>query len=181
MSGAAWITAALAAVVALVAPAVVKMPPLLLWNASASAPLGLYAIRKMAVPTAGALAVIEPPDEVARFAADRGYLPLGVPMLKHIEGLPGQQVCRVGRIITVNGLALGAALERDREGRALPDWQGCGIVAAAEIFVMNREVEDSLDGRYFGPFPARSIAGRALPLWTDARGDGHYTWLAPAN
>lgn len=76
-----------------------KMPPLLLWNASASAPLGLYAIRKMAVPTAGALAVLAPPDKVARFAARRGYLPLGVPMLKHIEGLPGSQVCRAGRVI----------------------------------------------------------------------------------
>lgn len=69
----------------------------------------------MAVPMAGALAVIEPPARVARFAARRGYLPLGVPMLKHIEALPGQQVCRVGRVISVNGRAVGAALERDRE------------------------------------------------------------------
>ncbi|WP_322419588.1 S26 family signal peptidase [Mesorhizobium huakuii] len=181
MSRAACIAAALAAVLATVAPAVVEMPSLLLWNASASAPLGLYAIRKMAVPTAGALAVVEPPDKVARFAAKRGYLPLGVPMLKHIEGLPGQQVCRAGLLITINGLALGAALERDRKGRALPEWQGCRIIAAAEIFVMNRKVEDSLDGRYFGPFPASSIVGAALPLWTDERGDGHHTWLAPAN
>jgi conjugative transfer signal peptidase TraF len=164
--------AALAAVVATVAPAVVEMPPLLLWNASASAPLGLYAIRKMAVPTAGALAVIEPPETVALFAARRGYLPLGVPMLKHIEGLPGQPVCRLGRVITVNGLAVGAALERDRKGRALPDWKGCRIIAAGETFVMNRKVADSLDGRYFGPFPASSIVGRALPLWTDDKGDG---------
>jgi conjugative transfer signal peptidase TraF len=181
MSRAACIAATLAAVVATVAPAAVKMPPLLLWNASASAPLGLYAIRKMTVPTAGALAVIQPPDKLARFAARRGYLPLGMPMLKHIESLPGSQVCRLGRVITVNGLAVGAALERDRKGRALPEWQGCRVVAAAEIFVMNRKVGDSLDGRYFGPFPASSIVGAALPLWTDERGDGHYTWLAPAN
>ncbi|MGX7877342.1 S26 family signal peptidase [Mesorhizobium sp. ORM6] len=181
MSRAACIAAALAAVVATVAPAVFEMPRLLLWNASASAPLGLYAIRRMAVPTAGALVVIEPPDKVARFAARHGYLPLGVPMLKHIEGLRGQQVCRLNRVITVNGLAVGAALERDRKGRALPEWQGCRIIAAAEIFVMNRKVEDSFDGRYFGPFPASSIVGAALPLWTDERGDGHYTWLAPAN
>jgi conjugative transfer signal peptidase TraF len=158
-----------------------EMPPLLLWNASASAPLGLYAIRRMAVPTAGALAVIKPPDKVARFAAERGYLPLGVPMLKHIEGLAGSQACRLGRVITLNGLAIGTALERDRKGRGLPEWQGCRIIGAGEIFVMNRKVGDSLDGRYFGPFPASSIIGAALPLWTDARGDGHYTWLAPAN
>ncbi|TPJ31546.1 S26 family signal peptidase [Mesorhizobium sp. B2-7-2] len=181
MSRAACMAVTLAAVAAIVAPAAVEMPPLLLWNASASAPLGLYAIRRMAVPTAGALAVIEPPETVARFAAERGYLPLGVPMLKHIEGLPGQEVCRVGRVITVNGFAVGAALERDRKGRALPDWQGCRTIAADQIFAMNRDVHDSLDGRYFGPFPMGSIVGRAMPLWTDERGDGHYTWLAPAN
>ncbi|MBZ9768330.1 S26 family signal peptidase [Mesorhizobium sp. CA6] len=181
MSRAACMAVTLAAVAAIVAPAAVEMPPLLLWNASASAPLGLYAIRRMAVPTAGALAVIEPPEIVARFAAERGYLPLGVPMLKHIEALPGQEVCRVAGVIMVDGIAMGTALERDRKGRALPDWQGCHIIAADQIFVMNRDVQDSLDGRYFGPFPASSIIGRATPLWTDERGDGHFTWLAPAN
>ncbi|TPI74665.1 S26 family signal peptidase [Mesorhizobium sp. B2-8-9] len=181
MSRAACVAVTLAAVAAIVAPAAVEMPPLLLWNASASAPLGLYAIRRMAVPTAGALAVIEPPETVARFAAKRGYLPLGVPMLKHIEALPGQEVCRVAGVIMVDGIAMGTALERDRKGRALPDWQGCHIIAADQIFAMNRDVQDSLDGRYFGPFPASSIIGRAMPLWTDERGDGHFTWLAPAN
>lgn len=178
MNRAASMTAALVAV-ATVAPAAVRMPPLMLWNASASAPIGLYAISEMAVPASGALAVIDPPKTVALFAAERGYLPLGVPMLKHIEALPGQEVCRLGRLITVNGRALGVALERDRKGRALPDWQGCRIVAGDEIFVMNRQVQDSLDGRYFGPFPAPSIIGRARPLWTDERGDGHFAWLAP--
>ncbi|MBZ9822055.1 S26 family signal peptidase [Mesorhizobium sp. CA4] len=181
MSRAACMAGLLAAVAATLAPAFVEMPPLLLWNASASAPIGLYAVRKMVVPTAGALAVIEPPETVTRFAAERGYLPLGVPMLKHIEGLPGQEVCRVARVITVDGIAVGAALERDRKGRALPDWQGCRIIPADRIFVMNRKVQDSLDGRYFGSFPLDSIVGRAMPLWTDERGDGHYTWLAPAN
>lgn len=181
MSRAACMAAALAGVAATVAPAVMEVPPLLLWNASASAPLGLYSVGKMAVPTAAALAVIEPPETIARFAAERGYLPLGVPMLKHIEALPGQEVCRAGRVISVDGIAVGAALERDRKGRVLPDWQGCRLIAADEVFVMNPNVEDSLDGRYFGPFPASSIAGRALPLWTDESGDGHHTWLAPAN
>jgi type IV secretory pathway protease TraF len=32
---------------------------------------------------------------------------------------------------------------------------------------MNWQSKDSLDGRYFGPIPASSIIGRALPIWTD--------------
>ena len=180
MSRLAYAVAALAALAATAGPAVVKMPPLLLWNASASAPIGLYAVRKTGLPAAGDLEIIEPPAPVARFVAERGYLPSGVPMLKHIEALPGQKVCRIGRLITVDASALGVALERDRKGRALPAWQGCRIIGAGEIFVMNRTVADSLDGRYFGPFPATSIVGRAVPLWTDEQGDGRYVWFAPA-
>jgi hypothetical protein len=41
---------------------------------------------------------------------------------------------------------------------------------------MNWDAPDSLDGRYFGPLPASSIVARALPLWTDAEGDGRFRW-----
>ena len=178
MSRLAYAITALAAVAATAGPAVVGMPPLLLWNASASAPIGLYAVSGSSLPAAGDLEIIEPPAPIARFVAERGYLPSGVPMLKHIGALSGQRVCRVGRLITVDGVALGVALERDHKGRALPAWQGCRIIRADEIFVMNRKVEDSLDGRYFGPFPASSIVGHAVPLWTDEKGDGRYVWFA---
>jgi type IV secretory pathway protease TraF len=33
---------------------------------------------------------------------------------------------------------------------------------------MNRQSEDSLDGRSFGSLPTAAIVGRAEPLWTDA-------------
>lgn len=31
---------------------------------------------------------------------------------------------------------------------------------------MNWQSKDSLDGRYFGPFPASTVVSRADPLWT---------------
>ena len=31
---------------------------------------------------------------------------------------------------------------------------------------MNPASKHSFDGRYFGPLPASSIVGRAVPLWT---------------
>ncbi|WP_407808323.1 S26 family signal peptidase, partial [Staphylococcus aureus] len=85
--------------------------------------------------------------------ADGGYLPRGVPLLKRVAGLPGQRVCRSGRTITVDGRAIGDALDRDRRGRELPTWQGCRVIADDELFLMNWQVRDSLDGRYFGPLP----------------------------
>src|SRR3546814_1731922 len=83
-------------------------------------------------------------------------LPPGVPLLKRVLGLPGQKVCRVGRTITVDRVAMGQARETDRLGRAMPDWQGCRRIADGEVFLMNWSVPDSLDGRYFGPLPASS-------------------------
>jgi type IV secretory pathway protease TraF len=99
--------------------------------------------------------------------------------MKRIAGLPGQRVCRSGLAITVDRIAMGNALERDRRGRDLPVWQGCHRIADGEVFLMNWEIQDSLDGRYFGPLPMSSIIGRAVPLWTDEDGSGRYEWRAP--
>jgi len=140
--------------------------PKLLWNASASTPIGLYAVRPAGVPRVSELVVIRPPEPLASFLADRGYLPKGVPLLKRVLALTGQTVCRVGRTVTIDAIAVGEALESDRRGRPLPVWQGCRAIAPGEIFIMNSQSEDSLDGRYFGPLPASAIAGRADPLWT---------------
>jgi type IV secretory pathway protease TraF len=32
---------------------------------------------------------------------------------------------------------------------------------------MNWQSPDSFDGRYFGPLPASTVVGRAVPVWTD--------------
>ena len=66
------------------------------------------------------LVVVRPPEALASFLDERRYLPKGVPMLKRILALPGQTVCRSDRTITVDGIAMGEALDHDRSGRALP-------------------------------------------------------------
>jgi conjugative transfer signal peptidase TraF len=143
--------------------------PKLLWNASASVPIGLYAVRRAFPLHVGELVAVMPPTPLGQFFAARHYLPLGQPLLKHILALPGQTVCRNGRAVTVDGAAVGEALERDRFGRALPGWQGCRSLAAGEVFVMNTAPPDSLDGRYFGPLPLTTIVGRADPIWTHGK------------
>jgi len=142
-------------------------PPWLVWNASASVPIGLYAVATITDVQAGDLVVVRPPEPLARFLADGGYLPLGAPLLKHVAALAGQSVCRVGLTITVDDVAVGAARDRDSRGRSLPVWQACRVIGQGEVFLMNRQSADSLDGRYFGPLPAASIVGRAIPLWIE--------------
>ena len=142
--------------------------PALIWNASASVPIGFYAVSPPGVLHIGELVVVTPPEPLAGFLAGRGYLPKGVPLLKHVAALSGQTVCRVGRTITVDGAGMGEALDRYRRGRALPAWRGCRRIAPDEVFLMNRRPADSLDGRYFGPLPITTITARADPLWTEA-------------
>ena len=141
--------------------------PRLIWNASASVPIGLYAVQPAGALYVNELLVVMPPEPLAAFLDERRYLPEGVPLLKHVLALPGQTVCRSDRTIIVDGVAVGDALDRDHYIRPLPVWHGCRVVAGGDVFLMNRQSEDSLDGRYFGPLPTTAVVGRADPLWTD--------------
>ncbi len=172
------LAAAILAVGTLVATAVADLPTRLIWNATASAPIGFYTVAHADALKVPELVVIMPFEPLERFMVERGYIGRGVPLLKRVLGLPGQRVCRNGATITVDHVEMGDALERDGLGRDLPVWQGCLIIGDGELFLMNWEVRDSLDGRYFGAVPVSSVIGRALPLWTDGEGDGRYEWRA---
>lgn len=168
MKRAVTMVATVTAVVALTATIGARPMPRLVWNVSESAPIGLYAVRSATGLAAGDLVVAYPPEELAVFLAERGYLPPGVPLIKHVVAVPGQTVCRNELLVAIEGRPVGAARPRDRKGRLLPVWQGCRVVAAGEVFLMNWNEPRSLDGRYFGPLPVDTIAGRAEPLWTYA-------------
>lgn len=157
----------LGAVAYLVATIGMRSAPLFLWNASASLPVGLYRVQAAGKLAVTDLVIVQPPEPVATFLADGGYLPRGVPMLKRVLALPGQTVCREGLVLTVDWIAMGEAHERDGRDRPLPVWQGCRVIGAGELFLMNWRSPDSLDGRYFGPIAATAVIGRALPVWTD--------------
>ena len=161
--------------ITLCSSAFVDPPKTLIWNASASAPVGLYAVQAANDLAVTDLVAVMPPPLIAKFLADRGYLPIGMPLLKRILALPGQTICRNGLDILADGATYGRARERDKAGRKLPVWQGCRRIADDELFLMN-DAPDSVDGRYFGAFPRRSVIGRVLPVWTDEAGDGHFEW-----
>jgi conjugative transfer signal peptidase TraF len=144
----------------------VKSTTYYLWNTSESVPIGLYRLRPASKLVVTELVAVQPPEPTATFLSERGYLPRGIPMLKRVLALPGQTVCRDRLTITVDNIALGDARERDSRGRPLPVWQGCRTVADREVFLMNWQSADSLDGRYFGALPASAIIGTAKPLWT---------------
>jgi len=178
MSRTRYILLTAAAIATLVAGSV-PTAPRLVWNASASVPVGFYTIAPADRLEVTDLVAVLPPESVAGFMVERGYVARDVPLLKHVLGLPGQRLCRDGHAITVDGIEMGEARDHDSLGRDLPVWQGCRTIAEGEIFLMNLDVGDSLDGRYFGLTSTDQIIGRAVPLWTDEDGDGRFQWRAP--
>src|SRR3546814_15973931 len=109
--------------------AFIPTPTKLIWNATASAPIGFYTVEpaeRIAVPE---LVAIMPPEPLADFMVERGYVGRDVPLPKRVLGLPGQRVCSTGSAVNDDGVEMGEALARDRTCRELPFWQGrrvCG-------------------------------------------------------
>jgi type IV secretory pathway protease TraF len=126
------------------------------------------------------LVAIRSSDPLATFLDLNGYLQVGVPMLKRVVALPGQTVCMQGLKISVDAIEIGNAKARDGHGWPLPAWQGRCVVGVHELFLMNWQSEDSLDGRYFGFLPRSSVIGKALPVWTGEESDHNLHFVTSA-
>jgi conjugative transfer signal peptidase TraF len=153
--------------------ALIDPEPKFVWNATASAPKGLYWAAPFDCLKPGTLLIVRPPSNIARFMDDRGYLPLGALLLKRIAALSGMEICRHSADVFVAGKKIAQTKDTDAQGRFLPQWSGCHRLQPDEIFLVNANVQDSLDGRYFGPFPKSSIVSLAYPIWVDDENDGH--------
>ena len=148
------------------AAATLRTSPRLVWNASASVPIGLYAlVSRDAVR--GDLALVRTPQSVRDLAAMRGYLPANVPMVKRIAAAGGDLVCANGSSISINANTVATRRERDRARRLLPSWSGCRRLGGNEVFLLMAQVPNSFDGRYFGPTPRAAIIGKLVPLCTE--------------
>ncbi|PPC92464.1 MAG: S26 family signal peptidase, partial [Methylocystis sp.] len=61
--------------------------PLLVWNASASVPIGLYSVQPISKLAVTDLVVARPPEAIQDWLAKRHYLALGVLLIKRIAAL----------------------------------------------------------------------------------------------
>lgn len=158
-----WAAMAVGACSALAAAGHPKSAPQLIWNTTASAPEGLYALRPGGRPGVGDWVAAAPPPKLAAWLDARGYLPAGALLIKQVAATAPSLVCRGSGSISIDGRARARAVAADRRGRALPSWRGCRRLAGGELFLLN-PAEGSLDSRYFGPLPSSAIRGRVTPL-----------------
>jgi conjugative transfer signal peptidase TraF len=141
--------------------------PLVIYNASGSAPLGFYYLENR-FPGRGETAVVRPPPLIELMLVARGIMAPSVPLLKQIAAMGGDEVCRSKdplHAITINGKVVAETFDNDRDGRPLPEWEGCLKLIEGEFFLLQPHPL-SFDSRYFGPVLRCDIVGVARPLWT---------------
>ncbi|MCO1791371.1 S26 family signal peptidase [Pseudomonas aeruginosa] len=151
--------------------------PRLTYNPSDSVAVGWYRIepfdpRAASLPrplSVGSIVLVPLPAEAATLAAQRGYLPTRVPLLKRVGAVAPQQVCIASGIVRIDGVPTAAALRADRLGRPLPAWQQCRRLEPDELFLLSVTNPASFDSRYFGPVSASAVIGVAHPLWLETR------------
>lgn len=151
--------------------------PRLTYNPSDSVAVGWYRVdpldrRAGALPSplsVNSIVLVPLPAEASALAAQRGYLPTRVPLLKRVGAIAPQEVCIAGGIVRIDGVPSVAVLRADRLGRPLPSWQQCRRLESGELFLLSVKNPASFDSRYFGPVSESTVIGVAHPVWLETR------------
>ena len=142
-------------------------------NPSNSVPVGWYRIEPVNSPAdslrVGSIVLARLPAEPAALAAQRGYLPPHIPLLKRVGAVAPQHVCIVNGVVRIDGVPVAAVLRADRMGRPLLSWQPCRALAEGELFLLSATNPASFDSRYFGPIAASTVIGTAQPIYLEKR------------
>jgi conjugative transfer signal peptidase TraF len=152
---------------ALCATIIAAPRPLFVWNASASAPIGLYFVSSKSGLKRGDMAALWLPERHRQLAANRRYLPHNIPAIKRVVAVAGDSVCALGSRISVNGKWIADRHAVDGEGRRMPWWQNCKRLGEDELFLLNEEAANSFDGRYIGISKRSDVIGEASLIWLD--------------
>jgi len=155
--------------------AFVQPLPRLIYNPSDSVAVGWYRVKPFPHPSGslphrlqvGDIILVRLPAGAAALAAQRGYLPAHIPLLKRVGAVAPQHVCIVDGQVRIDGVPVGAALPADRLGRPLPSWPQCRPLMAGELFLLSATNPASFDSRYFGPVGATAVIGIAHRLWQE--------------
>ena len=163
--------------VALTWAAFVSPLPRLTYNPSDSVAVGWYRIDLLDPRTASlprplpvdSIVLVPLPARAAMLAAQRGYLPTRVPLLKRVGAVAPQHVCIVAGQVRIDGVSSAAVLPTDRLGRPLPSLQLCRRLEPGELCLLSVTNPASFDSRYFGPVSASAVIGVAHPVWLESR------------
>ncbi|ABM43067.1 conjugation peptidase TraF [Acidovorax sp. JS42] len=151
--------------------------PRLIYNPSDSVAVGWYRVdplhhRPCSLPrplSVDTIVLTTLPPDAAALAAQRGYLPARIPLLKRVGAIAPQHVCVFDALVWIEGVPVATVRPADRLGRPLPSWPQCRQLRPGELFLLSSTNPASFDSRYFGPVSASAVIGVARPIWLEAR------------
>ena len=140
--------------------------PMFYYNRTASIPIGLYyktdfdgTVKK------GDIVVFDPPFDVAKFAYERDYLPVGYPMMKKVAAIGGDEVNITSGTFFAAGICCGGVSSQDSDGRELKAYPYDHYIVHEDEFIAVGTHERSWDSRYYGPIPVDRIIAKVKPLY----------------
>lgn len=151
---------------ALLMPLAIPNRVQIVYNPSDSVPRGWYRIGKIDSLHVGSIVLARLPAPAAALAAQRDYLPTGIPLLKGIGAMAPQRVCMDGMSVRIDDVVVATVMRSDGHGRPLSAWSQCRRLAHGELFLLSSTNPASFDSRYFGPIRVSEVIGSAQPLWT---------------
>lgn len=125
--------------------------PVLLYNPSASAPIGWYKVQRKSSFNVGEKVAVFAPPWARKLADERGYLPREYPLIKTIIAGPHQEICFKNGAVSVPDYPDIPVLAQDSLGREMPRLSGCQTLKEGEYFIASPDVQAGFDSRYFGP------------------------------
>ncbi|MEL7392076.1 MAG: S26 family signal peptidase [Pseudomonadota bacterium] len=163
--------------VLLLIPTFLSPAPRLVYNPSYSAEIGWYQVFPGKAFGRGDLVASHLPKQAGELANDRIFLPLGIPVIKTIGAVAGNEICRIDSTILLPDGERLEIKDSDHMGRALPQLPpGCFTLPHETVFLVSTRIETSFDSRYIGPVhtslvlgPVRYIGGRH-DVQVDAQG-----------
>lgn len=155
----------------------IKFPPrpAVLYNPSASAPIGWYRLRDNSPLKVGDQVAAYAPEWARKLADERQYLPYEYPMIKTIWASSGTQICTENNRTHVPNYPVIIRLSQDSLGRDMPKLSGCFTLKPDEYFLVSPDVQtkrrgvsvseqpgfiNGFDSRYFGAVEAKNILGK---------------------
>ena len=137
--------------------------PRVIYNGSASAPIGWYGAQENNIRE-GDYVLTWLPKKAQKLAIERAYLPPNVPLLKRVFALSGDHICVRNDTLFVNGSAVSQVQKYDSLGRELLAWNGCRDLKSHEYFLL-QDHPNSFDSRYLGPVKRDLIVTKVFPLY----------------
>jgi conjugative transfer signal peptidase TraF len=137
-------------------------PPKYYLNLSPSMPEGIYKL----IPydehlKVGDIVIFEVPKKARPYVYGREWLPKGWLLMKKVGALPGDKIFITKDAININDQYVGPVFKKDHEGKPLPKLRGVLNIPENNFLPIATYIQNSFDGRYFGPISSNLIRGKA--------------------